>query len=94
MKQININVYGDCETLCPYYRECACHYTAGDFRSESGFTPQIFVDTETGQLFCATAEEPPHTPNYPQQSAKFPENIEFLSQGYHNIGKARTKALS
>ena len=37
---------------CPFKSDCANHRTAGDYRSESGFTPEIFE--ENGKVLCAT----------------------------------------
>lgn len=33
--------YLECRSECPLDRECANHTTAGDFRSEDGFTPNL-----------------------------------------------------
>lgn len=47
----------DClDNGCPYKRECANHRTAGDYRSEGGFTPDLFEDN--GQFFCRTKTLP------------------------------------
>lgn len=36
------NKYLNCESDdCPFNRECANHETAGDFRSDSGFSPKV-----------------------------------------------------
>lgn len=40
---------------CPYRKECANHRSAGDFRSEDGFTPELTVEGE--KIFCATINE-------------------------------------
>ena len=58
---VSVKVYDagglDCqEKLCPFRRECAIHETAGDFRSEDGFTPELTVEVVKGknQFSCAT----------------------------------------
>ena len=43
----------DClEDKCPFKRMCANHYTAGDFRSEDGFTPELSLLRDV--LICDT----------------------------------------
>lgn len=42
---------------CAYVRECANHVSAGDFRSESGFTPELIIDK--GCTYCATKSRRP-----------------------------------
>jgi hypothetical protein len=47
--------YFDCaSTECPFVHECAQHETAGDFRSESGFSPKI-KEVE-GEWMCETRD--------------------------------------
>lgn len=55
--RINVRVFDaggiDClDEKCPFRKECANHRTAGDFRSEDGFTPDIFE--ENNVFFCRT----------------------------------------
>jgi hypothetical protein len=38
-----------CMEDCLYSRECANHYTAGDFRMKNGFSPQVIVRDATEQ---------------------------------------------
>jgi hypothetical protein len=40
---------------CPFRSECSCHTTAGEFRMEGGFTPEI--STVDGFFFCKTQTE-------------------------------------
>lgn len=40
------------EENCPFWRECANHITAGDFRSEDGITPKLSI--LNGQIGCST----------------------------------------
>jgi len=46
-----------CEDDCVYSRECANHTSAGEFRSEGGFTPELSVN-ERMECFCRTKERP------------------------------------
>lgn len=63
-KIVRIKVYPeggiDClETNCPLKRECANHYTAGDFRSEDGLTPLLTIKSRTATAAaCKGAEVP------------------------------------
>ena len=56
---IEIPLHGnfpDCRMeTCPFCRECANHCTAGDFRTEGGFTPQLTVEIE--KVFCTGVAE-------------------------------------
>jgi hypothetical protein len=90
MRKIQVNfVHGECmERGCPFRFACACHHTAGDFRLESGFTPQIFVDTETKELFCKTMDSPPYHFCY----SILPADVDDLGNGYVNITKALYEA--
>lgn len=42
---------------CRYKRECANHTTAGDFRTEDGFTPRMCQD-ENDNWLCTTIDAP------------------------------------
>jgi hypothetical protein len=53
--EIKIKLYDlggiDClEKDCPFKQDCANHETAGDFRNEDGFTPDLYV--VDGNFFC------------------------------------------
>jgi hypothetical protein len=39
------------DSQCPYTKECAQHYTAGDFRSEDGMTPDL--ELQNGVWHCS-----------------------------------------
>jgi len=86
MKPIVIDSFGCCDTFCIYSRECACHTTAGDFRSEDGFTPEIFVDGKNN-LFCKTGWEESQPP-----LPVLPESYDSLERGFVNIAKALENA--
>jgi hypothetical protein len=58
----------DClEDSCPFMRECANHTTAGDYRSEDGFTPDLH--REGGVFFCKTKNQSArvHYPGFPSE---------------------------
>lgn len=40
------------EQKCRFRKECANHSTAGDFRTEDGFSPELFE--ENGVFYCRT----------------------------------------
>jgi len=46
---------------CRYTRECANHDSAGDFRTEDGFTPRICQD-QHGEWQCITIDTPATLP--------------------------------
>lgn len=46
---IKFDMYGNCYASvseCPYTKECAQHSSAGDYRSESGFSPHVSATYE------------------------------------------------
>lgn len=45
------------EQNCPYRRSCANHDSAGDFRSEDGFSPELHL--RRGQIYCDTIHDAP-----------------------------------
>lgn len=44
------------ETDCRFRRECAQHSSAGEYREESGFTPELYKDLKKGLIYCDTIE--------------------------------------
>ena len=46
-----------CREECFYKQSCANHSTAGDFRAEDGFTPELFE--ENGVIFCNSKNKEP-----------------------------------
>ncbi len=87
MKEIKVNdVYKDCEASCLFEKACACHTSAGYFRSSDGFTPEIFYDDETGKFYCKTASEEPTTFScYEYPGEKHPISIWSLGYGFVKI---------
>lgn len=72
--KIQLDLYNTClSKTCPFRKECAQHTSAGDFRSERGFSPQI-----TEALECLTADHP----SVETIEGIFPENHESLGYGY------------
>lgn len=45
MKEVfkGLNCHSD---KCQYVRSCAQHHSAGDFRSEDGFTPKLIIEDD------------------------------------------------
>jgi hypothetical protein len=41
---------------CKFRYSCSSHLSAGDFRSESGFRPELFLSD--GKLICNTYDQP------------------------------------
>jgi hypothetical protein len=67
----------DClEDKCPFKRECANHYTAGEFRTEGGFTPELSLLRDI--LICDTFNK--NIINV-ENRAMLPENFHDLRQG-------------
>ena len=53
---------------CRFKSECANHTTAGDFRTESGFTPKLF-ERNPGVWACHTIDVPAELPSMPDHPA-------------------------
>lgn len=46
----------ECESIiCQFRGQCANHFTAGDFRSEGGFSPILSI--RNGEVHCDTADQ-------------------------------------
>lgn len=65
------------EQLCPFRRECAQHETAGDFRTEGGFTPELLIIGNA--CYCDTCHEEPL--NFDSYESGYPANYEKLEHG-------------
>jgi hypothetical protein len=61
---------------CRFRQECAEHASAGDYRSEDGFTPEITV--ADGEYRCATADRPVYMLD---SSYDNPDNVDHLPRG-------------
>lgn len=75
-----------CLETCPYSRTCANHDTAGDFRTEDGFTPVWHRDGQ--KIDCATSEQPP-APGSNYRGESYPET----DAGYGSIFLDKGKEL-
>lgn len=65
---------------CPFARECANHRTAGDYRYEDGFTPEL--DKEGDDFVCHTADRGVYDDSkFWSQYADLPDNYETLGRG-------------
>lgn len=63
------------EEHCKFNRTCANHESAGDFRSEGGFTPEIIIEND--KIFCRTTERDGQS----QFNEILPKNHEELGRG-------------
>lgn len=84
MKKIEVIIYPqggiDCNSpSCSFRRECANHRTAGDFRTEDGFTPEM--TERNGEYFCETIDRDMADSDDPSFRNDFPENYDNLSRG-------------
>ena len=63
------------EETCLYRKNCANHVSAGDFRSEDGFTPEL--NLRQGNVHCKTTDHLPMS----GFGGKLPDNIDHLQSG-------------
>lgn len=86
------NHFFECrEKLCPFRRECAQHETAGDFRTEGGFTPELIIIGNA--CYCDTCHEEPL--DFDSFETDYPANYEKLNHGAlhsNSIGQLVTDA--
>jgi hypothetical protein len=78
-----------CESeSCAFNRECANHATAGQFREEGGFSPELHE--ENGEFFCFTQGE--EVDPEVSRIGAFPANSDRLGQGFlsYKDGKWKT----
>lgn len=77
MQKVELELYeyggiGCLSETCPYNRECANHVTAGDFRSEDGFTP-LLIELH-GEYFCSSYDgklDPNRIRPWPMRHSKY-----------------------
>jgi len=80
--KLELYKYGGISCLdegCIFKRECANHMTAGDFRSEDGFTPQL--EEKNGEYFCATKDAEIDEWYSCEYGTTYPEGREKLGDG-------------
>ncbi len=84
--KIKLDEYGCCESAtCGFRKECAQHGSAGDFRSEDGFTPE-FSETE-----CRTADATPDEEEYRATGRMHPKPFPS-ERGFVSLERLRNKA--
>jgi hypothetical protein len=44
------------ETDCKFSRECAQHNSAGEYREDSGFSPELYKDSKRELVYCNSIE--------------------------------------
>jgi hypothetical protein len=68
MKEIKVEIYGtggiDCLAQCKFKRSCANHMSAGDFRSEGGFSPRLHISSDLKQVFCEDIDKESNDDKY------------------------------
>lgn len=76
------NKYLNCESEdCPFRKECAQHTTAGDFRSESGFSPK--VEKVGDDYFCKTRDS---EVDFEAEHGIWPKDVPMVN-GYVYVSK-------
>lgn len=85
MKLLKLDKWNGCELDCSYKRECAQHCSAGDFRLEDGFSPELVRIGE--EIHCETFEKPRCSQNSEDWGFQFPNNIETLMSGFVDISQ-------
>lgn len=81
MSKIKIDQYNCCTSEdCLFSRECSQHYTAGDFRAEDGFTPEI--TSKDDEIYCASKDK---SPLNSYDFGCIPENYDDLGSGMKTI---------
>jgi len=83
---IVLNEYQECTASCIFSRDCAQHRTAGDFRSEDGFAPEIVLlrDPEINPeviVECRSADEP----RVGCSNQSLPRHFAELGNGFRRI---------
>lgn len=80
---IQLNEYKECTSeTCLFRFECAQHRTAGDYRSEDGFSPEIH--RSNGKVYCGTADKEPYEEiiGFDYGFDSRPENLDNLGYGF------------
>jgi hypothetical protein len=76
---------------CAFRKECANHETAGDYRSEDGFTPDLYE--KNGGYFCNTFDERIMDIDFTYATCdRYPANYNQLSRGALNKKNLEAKA--
>jgi hypothetical protein len=93
--QMEIHKYSGLSCLsetCSYRKECANHATAGDYRSEDGFAPDlsVLVTPEGPHFYCGTILEPPSS----DTDYQYPANADELGRGDWRYGLPKSYHVS
>lgn len=75
MKKIN----NPCEAKCPFQKTCACHVTAGMWRSENGFTPTLQI--KGVNIICHTVDAEQIEVFKKRDILVYPHNYKKLGKG-------------
>ena len=89
--KIELEFYGDPFCLsktCVFNRECANHETAGDYRSEDGFKPEI-VEIN-GEYYCNTADQ---LPKDDDRLYRIPNNYDKLDYGILTLKELQINSI-
>ena len=85
MKLLEIDDWKCCNSKdCPYRRGCANHSSAGDYRTDDGFSPELV--RLGSDIYCKSYDKPPMVVDENQRcSYDIPENVYDLGNGFVNI---------
>ncbi len=87
MREIQITGNVNCEEECLYKYSCANHASAGIYRSESGFTPELLIIAD--KFYCNTIDQ---NPNYGKYET-LPVNYDELDRGCLSISFGKLEKL-
>lgn len=72
---------------CQYQKTCANHVSAGDYRSEDGFSPEISMVGD--EFFCLTMERVPSAEYQRNCLKSLPFNVDALNTGMLTLKRIR-----
>ena len=67
------------ENDCKFRKECAQHSSAGEYREESGFSPELYRDSRKGVVHCISIER---EPSEELGKSEIPKGYRGLGNGY------------
>jgi hypothetical protein len=77
--KIVLDEYGCCMSEeCKFCKDCAQHSSAGDFRTDDGFRPELSLTS------CETADRPKHI-DYEPIYREVPDNVDTLETGFMSL---------
>lgn len=74
---------------CPFLSRCANHTSAGEFRNEDGFSPELTADSSA--FFCLTSERSAATDH---MWLDFPVNHLELGHGEVTLGQVKRNSMN